>query len=173
MAVMQVGVGPLLRLDQDNYLQRSIFPYLLHGTGGSDLWIVGKGGEGVTINAFFATHILNLAPFDCVLVPDVEGHLLENLGELLHTGRFSILVCENFGLIFLPQHFLSRHQPGQVSGPELDCLRGSFPYFLGNQPTWPISCVYCDCPSASRRHCLLWRGPSSDCWWRRSCPWST
>ena len=88
MAMMQVGVGPLVLLQQDNYLKRSIYPYLMHGTGCSDVWIIGKGGEGVTINAFYATYILDLAPFDCVLVPDVEGRHLENLGELLYTGRF-------------------------------------------------------------------------------------
>ena len=63
----------------------------MHGSGGSDLWIIGSGGEAVTINAFYATNILHLAPFDCVLVPDVDGDVLENLGELLYTGRFSSL----------------------------------------------------------------------------------
>ena len=64
---IQVPVGPLIRLDQDNYLQRNIYPYLMYGTGGSDLWIIGRGGVGVTTSAFYATHILHLAPFDCVL----------------------------------------------------------------------------------------------------------
>ena len=97
---MQVGVGPLVLLQQDNYLKRSIYPYLMHGTGGSDIWIIGKGGEGITINAFYATHILHLAPFDCVLLPDVDGDVIESLGELLYTGRFSILFCDNFSLTF-------------------------------------------------------------------------
>lgn len=97
---IQVPVGPLIRLDQDNYLQRNIYPYLMYGTGGSDLWIIGRGGVGVTISAFYATHILHLAPFDCVLLPDVDGDVIESLGELLYTGRFSILFCDNFSLTF-------------------------------------------------------------------------
>ena len=77
-----------IRFEQEDYLRRNIYPYLVHGTHGSDMWIIGRDGAGVTINFFYAKHILNFAPFDCVLVPDVDGNVLENLGQLLYTGRF-------------------------------------------------------------------------------------
>ena len=58
-----------IRFEQEDYLRRNIYPYLVHGTHGSDMWIIDRDGAGVTINSFYAKHILNFAPFDCVLVP--------------------------------------------------------------------------------------------------------
>ena len=106
ISLVEVVMGPWdIRFQQDNYLEKYVYPYLMYGNSGSDLWIIGKGGAGVTINAFYATYILNFAPFDCVLVPDVDGHVLENLGELLYTGRLSIFLKQ------LWPHFLISGHP--------------------------------------------------------------
>ena len=61
------------------------------------MWIIGAGGQAVTINSFFATAILRFSPIDCVIAPEASGEVLESLGELLHTGRFSI-VSRNKGI---------------------------------------------------------------------------
>lgn len=82
--------NPLLRLENFKHFEESIYPYLLHSTTASnEMWVIGEGGQGVTINSFFAASLLGFPPTDCVIVPEAPGPVLESLGELLHTGRFN------------------------------------------------------------------------------------
>ena len=84
--------GELLCLNYSNYFEKSIYPYLLNWTNNTnEMWIMGAGGQGVTINSFYATALLRFSPTDCVIAPEASGEVLESLGELLHTGRFSIV----------------------------------------------------------------------------------
>lgn len=75
-------------------MEESIYPYLVNcTTTANETWIIGKGGQGITVNSFYANALLpNLSPCDAVLVPEAPVEVLENLGELLHTGRLSFIV---------------------------------------------------------------------------------
>ena len=87
--------GPILCLAHERHFEKSIYPYLLHSTNKSnEMWIIGEGGQGVTINSFFAASVLGFPPTDCVIVPEATGPVLESLGELLHTGRFNTFCWE-------------------------------------------------------------------------------
>ena len=55
------------------------------------MWVIGESGQGMTINSFYASTILNLDSIDCVLFPEAPADVLESLGELLHTGRLELL----------------------------------------------------------------------------------
>ena len=76
-------------LSHDKYYDEVLLPYLLGGGNMlGQVSIVGRQQKGVTIDAFFAWALLQVAPSnDTVIVPEAPIRVLQQFGELIHTGR--------------------------------------------------------------------------------------
>ena len=76
------------RLAYDQY-KGSFYPYLARGPIAENdaMWFVGKDGKGIPFFKFYVCSLLrNLGQDNSVIVPDAPVEVLENLGELIHTG---------------------------------------------------------------------------------------
>ena len=72
-----------------NQFEESFLPYLERGpiVENDAMWFVGKDGKGFPVFKFYVCSLLqNLDRDNSVIVPDAPLEVLEQLGELLHTG---------------------------------------------------------------------------------------
>ena len=78
----------MLRLVCDQY-KESFYPYLERGptVENDTMWFIGRGGRGIPFFKFFACSLFcNLGRDNCVIVPEAPVEVLQQLGELIHTG---------------------------------------------------------------------------------------
>ena len=72
-----------------NQYKESIYPYLERGpvVENDTMWLIGKDGRGIPLYKFFACSLFcNLGRDNCVILPEAPVEILEQLGELIHTG---------------------------------------------------------------------------------------
>ena len=69
--------------------EKRIYPYLLNPLSPRDeLWLMGQGGDCVTVHSELASTLLKLVlPTSSILVPEAPVAVLSELAQLLHTGR--------------------------------------------------------------------------------------
>ena len=111
----------MLCLAQENYYDNVILPFLLRGSSKlSQVVMIGRGGKGVTFDAFYTRALLpQVDPSnDCLIVPEAPIEVLQQFGELIHTGRWEcfigfceIIIC----LVFSTSKGLSSHEAEWVS----------------------------------------------------------
>ena len=95
--------SPMLCLAQENYYNNVILPYLLRGSSKlGQVVMIGSGGQGVSFDAFYTRALLpQIAPSnDFLIVPEAPMSVLQQFGELIHTGRWecSYRVPQNYNL---------------------------------------------------------------------------
>ena len=72
-----------------NQYKESFYPYLERGpmVQNDTMWFIGKDGRGIPIYKFYACSLFcNLGRDNCVILPEAPVEILEQLGELIHTG---------------------------------------------------------------------------------------
>ena len=69
--------------------EKRVLPYLNRRQAAQDeLWVIGEGGQYVTLNCQLAEALLDrVGPTSSILVPDAPFSALIQFAMLLHTGR--------------------------------------------------------------------------------------